>query len=394
MLAACTLRPNTGSQMQPSRPPLASARRLVIKLGTRVLTHDTGDLALATMFRVVETVARRQRLGQEVLIVSSGAVGLGRDALGFSGPPSSVAERQACAAVGQTRLMGLYEQGFTRLGLTCAQVLLTPSDFADRQRYLALRTTLTTLLGHGIIPIINANDAVSTDEIALTDGIGQPVFGDNDRLSALVATKLDADLLVLLTDVEGVFDRDPRDTDDARLLDTIHDPSCLGAAIGGVGSDASTGGMRTKVEAAAIAARSGCHCVIASGVRPGVLDGLLQGRAVGTWFPAGESLSARQKWLAFATKPLGILHLDPGAVRALTERGASLLAAGVRRVEGRFEAGDVVELRGPNGDRIGRGIITCSAEGARAWAEGSPPASVRNRDALVDRDQLVLEPLQ
>ena len=375
---------------EPARLEVASACRTVIKVGTRVITHDDGRVALSRLFAVVEAAAALAA-DREVLIVSSGAVGLGKDALGFEQVPAELRHRQACAAVGQTRLMGLYEEGFSRLGRVCGQVLLTQSDFDHRLRYLNLRSTLLALLSRGVIPVINENDAVSTEELAYDESEPQPVFGDNDRLSALVATKLGADLLVLLTDVDGVYDSDPRCHPDARLVSRIETPGAGVDAASGPGSELARGGMRSKVEAAHLAARAGSQAVIASGVAPGALDAVLAGGETGTWFPARGELAAKRRWIAFAAKPRGSLELDVGAVRALTDRGASLLAAGVRRVAGDFDTGDVVELRGPGGVLIGRGIVHCDAGSARAWCGGTPPAGIRNHHALVHRDHLVLE---
>lgn len=372
------------------RPGVAAARRVVVKLGTRVLTHTDGRIALSRLFSVVEDVRKFVGDGREALIVSSGAVGLGREALRMDRAPLELAERQACAAVGQTRLMALYEAGFHQVGLLAAQVLLTEADFDDRTRYLNLRNTLLTLLGRGVVPVINENDAVSVEELAWLDGSDEarPVFGDNDRLSALVATKLDADLLVLLTDVDGVYDHDPHDGD-AHLIATMSDDD--GVSAGGSVSGAGRGGMRSKLEAARIAARSGCHAVIASGVQPGTLPRVLAGEAVGTWFPAKSGIPARHRWIAWAAAPRGTLHIDDGAVRALRERGASLLAAGVTSIDGQFRAGDVVELRAPDASLVGRGIVVCDHAAAKAWCAGERPAFARNHHALVHRDNLVLQ---
>jgi len=375
----------------PARPEVAAARRVVIKLGTRVLTHDDGRLALSRLLGVVEAAAELRRRDRDVLLVSSGAVGLGRDALGLEKTPADLEERQACAAVGQTRLMGLYQDGFSHVGLVCGQVLLTEGDFDDRERYLNLRACLNTLLRHGVIPVINENDAVSIAELALVDGPRQRIFGDNDRLSALVATKLEADLLVILTDVPGLFDRDPRRHLDAALLARVDAPESLAAVEPAAGSEAGRGGMKSKIEAATVAAKGGCHAVIASGREPGTLARVLAGEEVGTWFPARESLDARRRWIAFAVAPRGTLHLDAGAVEAVRSRGASLLAAGVRRIEGRFERGDVVELRGPDGALVGRGMVYWGAAAARRWCAGEPPEGIRNHDALVHHRHLVLE---
>ena len=374
-----------------ARPGVAAARRVVLKLGTRVVTGDDGRLALSRLFSVIEAAARLRGAGREVLIVSSGAVGLGMDALGFRRTPRDLEERQACAAVGQSQLMSLYAGGFHRLGLVCGQVLLTRGDFEDRVRYLNLRGTLTTLLRRGVVPVINENDTVSTEELAFVEGAREPLFGDNDGLAALVAAKLEAHLLVLLTDVEGLHDRDPRRHAGSRLLRRV-DPDGSGTEeigeLGGPGSAVGRGGMRRKLEAASRVARAGCHAVIASGVRTGALDAVLAGD--GTWFPASRDLGGRRFWIAFAAAPKGALVLDDGAVRALREQGASLLASGVRRVDGDFRTGEVVELLDGEGGAVGRGIVYCNAEAARRWCGGERPEGIRNHDALVHRDHLVL----
>ena len=378
---------------QPVRPEVARARRIVLKVGTTVLTGPDGGVDGARLEAIVAAAADLRRRGRQVLVVSSGAVGLGKNALGLDRVPVDLEERQACAAVGQSRLVGLYEEAFSRFGHLSAQVLLTEGDFDDRLRYLNLRSTLMTLLRRDVVPVINENDAVSTEELAYDESATRPVFGDNDRLSALVASKLGADLLVLLTDVDGLFDRDPRAHPDARLLDRVDvgDPADGAVEAGGRGSELGRGGMASKVAAARLVARAGCHAVIASGHAPGALAAALAGDTVGTWFPARGELAAKRRWIAFAARPRGRLELDPGAVDALENRGASLLAAGVRRVEGEFRPGDVVELTGPDGRLIGRGMVYCDAAGARDWCGGRPPVGIRNHHALVHRDHLVLE---
>ncbi|MCP3977805.1 MAG: glutamate 5-kinase [bacterium] len=354
-----------------------------------MLTRSDGSPALSRLFSIVEAAADLRARGREVIVVSSGAVGFGVEALGHEKPPESLDERQACAAVGQTRLMGLYREGFSRYGLECGQVLLTQGDFDDRMRYLNLRSTMAALLRHGVVPIVNENDAVSTEELAFVEGESRHVFGDNDKLSALVASKLDAELLVMLTDVDGVYDRDPRKHRAAKLLNEVREPD--GLAVSGQGSALGRGGMRSKVGAATIATLAGCHAVIASGLDPGALRRVLVGEIVGTWFPAGRALDARQRWIAFAAAPRGSLELDAGAVTAIRKRRASVLAAGVTRCEGEFKRGDVVELHGPGGAALGRGIVFCDAPEARRWCAGERPSGVRNHDALVHRDHLVLE---
>lgn len=376
---------------EPARPGVARARRTVIKVGTRVLTDDDGRIALARFSAVVDAAARLRRRGVDVLVVTSGAVGLGREALGLTSLPEEIEERQACAAVGQGLLMSLYSEAFRRLGLVCGQVLLTQGDFEDRVRYLNLRNTLTALLRRSAVPVINENDAVGTEELAPIEGETRRVFGDNDRLSALVAAELEADLLVLLTDVDGVYDRDPRQGPGALLVHTLPDPGAGSGVVAGAGSAAGRGGMKSKVSAAALASRAGCHAVIASGFDPTALPRVLAGEEVGTWVPAGPGIAARRRWIAFAVAPRGILHLDQGAVEAVRNRRASLLPAGVRRVEGSFKAGDVVELRDPEGGVLGRGVVFCDAATARRWCAGDPPDWVRNRHALVNRRHLALE---
>jgi len=360
-------------------------------VGTRVLTNDDGSLAIERLQSLVEAAASAVHQGREIFIISSGAVGLGREALQMTAEPSDLTERQACAAVGQSRLMALYQHSFEGQGLLCAQVLLTEADFDDRLRYLHLRGTLAALLRAGCVPIINENDVVSGEELAYVEGSSRPVFSDNDRLAALVASKLDADLLILLTDVNGIYEKDPTLHPTAALLSRVDvgDEEKVSALAGGAGP-AGRGGMRSKVRAAAIAARSGAHAIIASGRDPSALSTLLAGGDVGSWFPARSGLPARQRWIAFAAAARGSLLLDEGAVVALRERGASLLAVGVAKVSGEFLAGDVVELKAPGGDVIGRGMVHCSAEQTRLWCAGKRPEGVRNHHALVHRDLLVL----
>ncbi len=371
------------------RESLRDAQRVVLKIGTHVLIHDDGYPALARLFCIIEAAAALRRQGRDVLIVSSGAVGLGREALGYTETPQELDARQACAAVGQTRLMTLFQEGFSRLGLTCAQVLLNQGDFEHRGRYLNLRSTLLTLQHHGVIPIINENDAVSTEELAFTSEPNTHlVFGDNDKLSALVAAKLGADLLVLLTDVDGVYDRNPRDEPGASLLKEVTGEQSL--ELSGAGSSRGRGGMRSKVRAARIATHAGCHAVIASGLDTTALPAVLGGEDVGTWFHASTALNARSRWIAFAVGARGALVLDDGAIHAVSEQGASVLAAGVTDCLGEFDRGDVVELRNTTGTVLGRGIVFCDAPTARAWCGGQRPAGARNHHALVHRDHLVL----
>ncbi|MEO0424705.1 MAG: glutamate 5-kinase, partial [Pseudomonadota bacterium] len=298
----------------------------------------------------------------------------------------------------QMPLMALYEQGFSRFGIVCAQLLLTRRDFSLRQSYLSLQHTMGSLLRSSVVPIINENDVVAREEVAETSGDARRdtsalAFGNNDQLSALVASKLDADLLVMLTDVDGVYAKDPRIDPNATLLQEVRpeEGEEESPTLGG-GNAMSRGGMRSKVAAAHLAAHAGCHAVIASGLTHGNLARVASGDAAGTWYHARPALAARRRWIAFASAPTARLSLDQGAVHAIVEQGASLLAPGVTAILGDFHRGDVVELCDPSGEVIARGVTHYDAATARAWIRGVPPEHVRSHDALVHRDDLALAP--
>lgn len=260
---------------------LSSARRVVVKLGTAVLTHGDGSIALSRCYGFVESLAALKRGGREVLVVSSGAVGLGASTLGLARPVASLPMRQACAAVGQGRLMALYAEAFERLGIIAAQVLLTRDDFTELERYQNLRRAVTQLIELGVVPIINENDTVATDELELKEG--EATFGDNDGLSALVAGKVNAHLLLILTDVDGLYTADPRDGGKAKLIPLVEQVTPEIESLAG-GANVGRGGMRSKVSAAAFAARAGCATIIADGTEPGIIDRLFAGESTGTLF--------------------------------------------------------------------------------------------------------------
>jgi glutamate 5-kinase len=374
-----------------ARPSLLEARRVVIKLGTRVLSDPHGGLALERLRKILRLAAELRSQQREVLLVTSGSVGLGAHALDIGLPIRGIGDRQACAAVGQSRLMSIYERELATHGLTVGQVLLTHGDFEDRDRYLNIRNTLLSLLRHGVLPIINENDAVSIAELQ-DRGSTEPVFGDNDRLSAVVASKLGADLLLLLTDVSGLYEQDPTRHPHARLLSRVEISSDSEFEATAPTSAFGRGGMQSKVEAARLASRAGCHAVIASGLDPEAVSRVLRGAEEGTWFLARSGLNARRRWIAWGSPAKGTLYLDAGAISAIRERGASLLAAGVTRLEGRFVRGDVVELRSLSHAPVGRGMVSCDTDAAASWIAGEPPAAAQNHHALVHRDHLVLEP--
>lgn len=346
---------------------------MVVKLGTGVLTDASKQPDLAQIRQMVAQVAAQRAAGREVVLVSSGAVGAGMGVLGFDKRPGSLDELQACAAVGQSRLMATYEKLFSRFGLHVAQVLLTHDDLEHHERHLNARSTLVTLLRHGIIPIINENDAVSFTELK---------FGDNDRLSALVASLLPADLLVILTTVDGVIENFGQAT--ARRISTIEsiDAAVEGMA-GGTSSATAVGGMTSKIQAAKIVVRAGIPLVIAPGRNKKVLQQIIEGADAGTLFvPQATRLKGRKRWIAFFHKPKGTLTVDDGAKKALRDAGRSLLPPGVKECEGKFQSGDVVRVVDLNGTEFARGITRHSAPDIRARQLA--------RTEIIHRDDLVI----
>jgi glutamate 5-kinase len=352
---------------------LKNISRIVVKLGTGVLTDARKQLDPAQLEQIVAQVAALRQAGKEVVVVTSGAVGAGMGALGFDARPTNLAEKQACAAVGQSRLMSTYEKLFAKHNLVVAQVLLTHDDLEHHERHLNARNTLVTLLGRGVVPIINENDAVSFTEIKV---------GDNDTLSALVASLLPADLLVILTTVDGVIENfgqaNPKTLSVIEQID-----AGLEKIAGGTTSETAVGGMATKIQAAKIVVRSGIPLVIASGRKQDVLAQVLAGADEGTLFVAQEGkLRGRKRWIAFFHHPKGTLFVDDGAKFALREKGKSLLPPGVARCEGEFAAGDVVRICDLDGTEFARGIAKFAAAEVR---DHKVP-----RVELVHRDDLVI----
>lgn len=319
---------------------LAPARRIVVKLGTGLLTGNDQRLAPERIAALVAQVAALRAEKREVLLVSSGAIAAGMAELGLKTRPKQVHELQAAAAIGQGKLMALYDAAFGRHDVRVAQILLTHDDLKNRDRHLNARTTLETLLARDVVPIINENDTVAVDEIK---------FGDNDRLGALTATLIDADLLIILSHVEGLLD------DDGNLISVVSSVTRdIEALAGGTDRATSVGGMKSKIEAAKIVARAGIPLVIANGE----LAGILAGSEIGTLFlPKTGKLTSRKRWIAFFQKPAGILVVDDGARAALCDGGKSLLAKGVLRTEGKFAAGDLVSIRDDAGNEFARGLI-------------------------------------
>jgi glutamate 5-kinase len=368
--------------------PLKNARTLVVKVGSSLLTRGGRGLDVEAIARWAGQIAGLRSLGRQAILVSSGAIAEGMQRLGWTRRPHAMHELQAAAAVGQMGLVQCYETCFREHGLHTAQVLLTHADLADRQRYLNARSTLRTLLRLGVIPVINENDTVVTDEIK---------FGDNDTLGALVTNLIEADALVILTDQPGLHDADPRRDATAKLVEQADaDDPRLEAMAGGTGSALARGGMLTKVLAARRAARSGAHTVIASGREPDVLLRLAQGERVGSLLIAGKvPLAARKQWLADQLAVTGRLRLDAGAVKALARDGKSLLPIGVVEVTGEFQRGAVVGCLDPDGREVARGLINYSSDETRRIMR-RPSAEIESilgytdEPELIHRDNLVL----
>jgi len=367
---------------------IAQARCLVVKVGSSLVTNQGHGLDHAALAQWAQQIAELKRNGRQVLLVSSGAVAEGMQRLGWPKRPRQLHDLQAAAAVGQMGLVQAYETCFREHGLHAAQILLTHEDLADRRRYLNARSTLRTLLELNVIPVINENDTVATEEIK---------FGDNDTLGALVTNLVEADALVILTDQPGLFTADPRKDAGATLVREARagDPR-LAEMAGGVGSHIGSGGMITKVRAAERAARSGAHTVIASGREPRVLLRLTAGEAIGSQLLADTpTLAARKQWMADHLQVRGRLALDEGAARALAHDGKSLLPIGVTEVSGEFERGELVSCVDPQGREIARGLVNYNATEARRIMR-SPSNEIERRlgyseePELIHRDNLVL----
>lgn len=372
--------------VQGARTDLIRAARVVVKVGSSSLTGPDGGLDHGRLDALVDALGAHRATGAEVVLVSSGAIAAGLEPLRLARRPRDLATAQAAASVGQGLLMARYTQSFGRLGLTVGQVLLTAEDVIRRRHYANARRTLDRLLGLGVVPVVNENDTVATDEIR---------FGDNDRLAALVAHLVQADALLLLTDVDALYDGPPA-RPGARRLPVVRGPHDLqGVRLGSSGSTVGTGGMTSKVEAAAIATGAGIGTWLTSAER---ISAVLAGADVGTWFAAtGARRTSRLLWLAHATRPRGRLVLDDGAVRAVVERRLSLLPAGITGVEGEFVAGDPVDLCDEKGNAVARGLVNYAAHELPGLLGRSTKDLARElgptyEREVVHRDDLVLLP--
>jgi glutamate 5-kinase len=378
--------------MEAEREKLRAARRLVIKVGTATVTGAEGELCLERVEPIVRSIAGLMKAGRQVVLVSSGAVGLGRGWLGLHRSRlDDLVTKQACAAVGQSLLMDAYKNLFSRWDVKVAQVLLTEEDFTNWRRYSNLHQTMEKLIGFGVLPIVNENDTISTAELeSVAAGSRTAAFSDNDRLAALVMSGLEADALVLLTNVDGLLRESGNGS--AEVISLVEEMTPELKALGAGPSASGRGGMRTKLEAAEIAMNCGGTAVIANGNSPDTLDRIFAGEKVGTAFLPARRMRGKRRWIAYAADVRGRVVVDAGAHRAITQGKASLLASGIVRVENHFAPMDVVSIVDSEGHEFARGIANCASEEAE---KSSGKKGSRGRDAapspvLVTRDNIVL----
>ncbi len=370
-----------------SRERLKKAKRIVVKVGTSTLVYGSGRLNLLRIEKLVREISDLSNQGKEVVLVSSGAIAAGLGKLGLEKKPDSIPQKQAVAAIGQGVLMHIYEKFFAEYGKTMGQILLTKENSVRHHQFVHSRNALLALLQMGAIPVINENDAVAVDEIKI---------GDNDNLSATVATLVDADALIILSDIEGVFTANPQTDASASLIDEISEITPeVELLAGGAGTKLGTGGMSTKIEAAKVSISSGVTMVIAEGKRDGILHALLNGETVGTIFPAKPShLQVRKSWLAFGKRLAGDITVDEGCARMMLEAGSSLLAVGITDCSGDFYAGNMVRVLAPDRQEIARGIVNFDTETLRllmghkteefsSILQGDYPNEVIHRDNMV-----------
>jgi glutamate 5-kinase len=365
--------------------------RFIAKFGTNLLTGGSGRLDMSIMSNLVDQISELQKKGHEIILVSSGAVAAGRQRLGLSKERKDIPFKQVLASVGQSQLMNAYEKFFTKHDIVVAQALLTKSDLVDRAGYLNARNTLLALIELGVICIVNENDVVATDEL------GELQFGDNDNLSAMVANLVDADLLVLLTDIEGLYDADPQCNPDAKLIPVVEKIDAeIERAAGDTANSCGVGGMITKLEAAKLAIASGVTVVIANGREPDVLNKIILGRSMGTILPARTSkLESKKRWMLSGLACKGKLIIDSGAAQAIKKQNRSLLPAGVIAVQGEFQRGDVVDIYDSKGNRLGCGMPNYRAADIAA-IKGAHSEEIANLigheygDELIHRNNMVL----
>lgn len=382
------------------RKKITDAKRIVFKFGTNVLRNDFKEISLSRIYTFIEDTAYLRKMGKEPIIVTSGAVGLGAKRLGTDSS-LSMSVKQACAAVGQSRLMSIYEDGFDKYGIITAQILLTEEDFTHRRKYLSLHDTLNTLINLGTIPVINQNDTVSTEELDFYQDAFEVSFSDNDKLSALVASELDADLLVVLSDIDGLFDDNPKVNPNAKKIDVVEKitddfenftKNALSPVSGG------RGGIKTKLEAMKVVTRSGGTAVIANGKTPHIVRRLFDEKEtekLGTIFLPTENLANKKRWIAYATNIQARLTVNDGAKKALTQEYKSLLPIGIINIEGDCQKGDIVSILDTHGNEFARGMVNyncsdCKRIMGRHSDDILTILGYKNYDAVITRDNIAL----
>lgn len=379
------------------REKLINSKRIVFKFGTNVLRNDDKEISLSRIYTFIEDIAKLKKQGKEVIIVTSGAVGLGAKKLGVDSN-ESMSVKQACAAVGQSRLMCIYEDGFDKYGLTTAQILLTEEDFTQRIKYLSLHDTLNTLISLDAIPIINQNDTVSTEELSFYKEAFNICFSDNDKLSALVASELDADLLVVLSDIDGLFDDNPKENPNAKKISVVEEVSEEFEKYAREATSGGRGGMKTKLEAMKVITRSGGIGLIANGTEPHIIKRLFDETSnedLGTIFLPIENLPNKKRWIAYATNIQARLTVNDGAKKALTQKFTSLLPIGVLNIEGDCQKGDIISIVDAEGNEFARGMINynysdCKKIIGHHSDEILDILGYKNYDAIITRDNIAL----
>lgn len=375
------------------RKDFLNVKRIVIKLGTNILRNDDGEVALSRIYSFVDDIANLVKQNKEVIIVTSGAVGLGKKKLNLETTEGD-GVKQACAAVGQSRLMSFYENGFNTHEIPIAQILLTEDDFSLRHRYLSLRTTLNKLIEMGVVPIINQNDTVSTIELADRLAGMKVSFSDNDKLSALVASELDADLLILLSDIDGLYTSNPKENNQAELIKEVDSVTDEILNLGTDASEGGRGGMKTKLEAARLVTRFGGKVLIANGKIPYIINKIFEGEDLGTMFiPSTENLSGKKRWIGYATNVRGKLIVNEGAKTAVLEKNTSLLPIGITNVINDFKQGEVVSICDESEKEFARGMVNYNSDECKKLIGAHSDNIVnilgyKNYDAIITRDNI------
>lgn len=378
------------------RDDIKKAKRIVLKFGTNVLTRHDGTMALSRIYSFIEAVSDLKKQGKEIVIVTSGAVGMGAKKLGMESKPVLVSLKKACAAIGQGQLMYFYEEAFEKFSVLTAQMLLTEDDFSKRKKYLSLKDTLNNLLELGVIPIINENDAISTYEFGnyhVEDIIVS--FGDNDKLSALVMSTLDADLLVILSDIDGLYDDNPNENPNAQLIPLVKKITPEIEALGFGAGSKGRGGMKTKLEAAKVATRSGGMAIIANGKKSGTIESIFKGEEIGTVFLPYENLSSRKQWIGYASTIIGRIKVNDGAKQAIIENNASLLSAGILEIIRDFNKCDIVSILDSEENEFARGMINYSSSECKKLIgkqsdEIEEILGHKNYDEIILKDNIVI----